>query len=155
MRSRHTSAYLIGPLLLMITGCTSIYHMDSTQLKVIPVSEAISEPAKWADVGKELQEGKDVVFHIREGQTIPLRVNMALPMATLQPGKNSLLFTRDTYLLISRSAMRISPDGQRWADISDFKSQKALFGFSKGGVSVGFHATKEEGTEISVDIMTK
>ncbi len=155
MHSKHKSACLIVSLLLLITGCTSIYRMDSTQLKVIAVSEAMSEPAKWADVGRELQEGRDVVLHIREGQTIPIKVNMVLPMATLQPGTNSLIFTRDTYLLISRSAMRISPDGQRWANINDFKSQKTLFGFNKGDLSVGFYATEEKGTEISVDIITK
>lgn len=155
MKNGVKSTYLIASLLLMITGCTSIHRMDSTQLNVFPVSEAISEPARWADAGRELQEGKDVVFHIREGETIPVKVNMVLPMATLQPGKNNLVFTRDTYLLISRSAIRISPDGQRWADINDVKSQKVLFGFNKGGLSVGFHATAEEGAEISVDIVTK
>ena len=149
------SIFLIGSLLLMTTGCASIHRMDSTKLKVIPVSEDGSRSAQWEEAGKMIQEGKEVVFLIREGQAIPLKVNLVLPMARLQPGKNSLVFSRDTYLLISRSILRISPDGQRWADVGDLKSQKKLFGFNQGDLSVGFHASKEEGTQISIDVMTK
>jgi hypothetical protein len=76
-------------------------------------------------------------------------------MVKLQPEKNNLVFTRDTYLLISRSKIEISLDGQRWADINDLKSQKALLGFDKGSLSFGFGATKEEGTQISIDIIAK
>ena len=149
------SAFLIGSLLLMTTGCASIYRADITRLNVVPLSEVDAEPAKWEEVGKELQEGKDVVFFIQKGQAIPLEMNVALPMATLQPGANSLVFTRDTYLLVSHSNMRISPDGRRWANISDLKSQKKLFGYKEGALSVGLHSTKEEGTKITLDIMTK
>ena len=91
----------------------------------------------------------------QEGQTIPLKVSMALPMVVLQPGKNNLVFTRDTYLLISRSKIEISLDGQRWAGINDWKSQKALLGFDKSTLFVGFGATKEEGTQISNDVIAK
>jgi len=155
MGNRIQSILLIGLLLVMMTGCASIHQIDITQLRVVPVSEIIAEPAKLEEIGKEIQEGKEVVFHIREGQTIPLKASMVLPMVTLQPGKNNLVFTRDMYLFISRSKIEISLDGQRWVDINDLNSQKTLLGFDKGALSVGFGATKEEGTQISVDIIAK
>jgi hypothetical protein len=76
-------------------------------------------------------------------------------MATLKPGKNDLVFTRDTYLLISRSKLELSLDGQRWVDINDLKSQKALLGFEKSALSIGFGGSKEEGAQISIDIIAK
>ena len=155
MQIRLQSTFLLSLLLFMTIGCVSIYHADITQLKVIPISTVISDPDKWEEVGKDIQEGREIVFHIREGEALPLKVNMALPVARLDPGDNSLIFTHDTYLLLSRSTMRISADGRRWADVNDFKSQKALFGFDRGVLSVGLHATKEEGTYLSVDVASR
>jgi hypothetical protein len=155
MKNKIQFAFLIGLLLLQLSGCATIYQMDSTQHKVITVSDVISEPAKWQNIFKEIQVGNEVIFHLREGQSIPLIVNLEHPLVTLKAGKNNLVFVRDAYLLISQSKMRISLDGQRWANIGDFKSQKELIGAEKGVFSVGFGATQEEGTQINVNVSVK
>jgi hypothetical protein len=151
----YKSTLLLGFLLLMLAGCASIHHRDLAQLRIVPASDATSEPAKWQEIMKEIQEGKELVFHIREGQRIPLKVSLTHPVIKLLPGKNDLVFTRDVYLLISRSKMEISLDGQRWAAINDLKSQRALFGIEKRALFVSFGSTQEEGTQITVDIFAK
>lgn len=147
--------FLIGLLLLMSAGCASIYRADVMQLNVLRLSDVDNEPAMWEEVGKKIQGGNDVVLFIQKGQAVPIDMNVALPMATLQPGANRLVFTRDTYLLVSNSHMRISPDGIRWADLSDLKTQNALFGYNGGALSVGLHSTKEEGTCFTLDVLNK
>jgi hypothetical protein len=155
MRNRIQSTVLIGLLLLVLSGCATIHQMDITQHRVVPVSDVNSEPAKWQEVLKEIQEGKEVVLQIQKGQSIPLKVNMEHPLVKLQQGKNNLVFTRDMYLLMSRSKMEISLDGQRWANLLDLKSQKELFGIDKRAFSVSFGATQEEGTQVTIDITAK
>jgi hypothetical protein len=44
---------------------------------------------------------------------------------------------------------------QRWVDIDDVGSYKNLFGFNKVRLSIGFQATKEEGSLISLEIIAK
>jgi hypothetical protein len=142
-------------LAVAMAGCSSIVQMDSTKREVLAVPDGLNEPATWEKVGKEVQAGRDVVLKIRKGQSIPLVLTLVFPGVQLKTGENSLLFTRDVYLLISSSMMRISPDGQRWADIGDMASHRELFGFSGGDIAVGFSATKEAGARISVDVKTR
>lgn len=155
MRRTVESMLLAGSLAMVLAGCSSIVVMDSTKREVLPVPDGLNEPATWEKVGKEIQAGRDVVLKIRKGQSIPLVIALVFPGVQLKTGENSLVFTRDIYLLISSSAMKISPDGQRWADIGDLASHKDLFGFSGGDISVGFSATKEAGARISVDVKTR
>jgi len=78
-------------------------------------------------------------------------------MAKLEPTKNSFVFTQDTYVLISYSRFMISPDGERWASIQDFKAQKELFGPSEGksALLIGFGITKDDGASITLDVVSK
>ena len=155
MRRAVESMLLAGSLAMVLAGCSSIVVMDSTKREVLSVPDGLNEPATWEKVGKEIQAGSDVVLKIRKGQTIPLVIALVFPGVQLKAGENSLVFTRDLYLLISSSAMKISPDGQRWADIGDLASHKELFGFSGGDIAVGFSATKEAGARITVDVKTR
>jgi hypothetical protein len=137
---------------IFLTGCTTVHRMDGTELTTISASDAQAEPGKWEEIGKQVSAGKAVVVKIEAGQKIPLNLTMTSPMANLVPGENQLLFTRDAYLYISPAIFRISPDGQRWAEIQDIKTQRKLFGFKKGNLSVGFGVAKAKGPPISVDI---
>ncbi len=82
-------------------------------------------------------------------------MTMFLPVAKLETADHRLMFTQDTFLLVSSSKMRVSPDGQRWANIYDVDSQKKLFGLDKGSVSVGFQVAKEAGPVFTLDITTE
>jgi hypothetical protein len=148
------SVFLIGSGISLLVGCATIHRMDIAKLNVISVPEIVADPAKMLDYAKIIQEGKDIVFKIPEGQAIPLKLNLDSPVAKLDPGKNQVVFTRDVYLWISKSQARVSPDGQRWADIGNLKSIGKVFGFGKGQFSLGFYATKEEGAAVSVDLKT-
>ena len=71
-------------------------------------------------------------------------------MTKLVAGQNQLLFTRDTYFLVSHSKLRISPDGRRWADAYDLNAMKRLFGFQKGDLSIGFESSQQQGGVLSI-----
>jgi hypothetical protein len=129
--------------------------MDSTKLNVINAEELMSGQAKLEEVIKSIQNGNTHVFKITKGQQIPLKININLPIMNIEPVKNKIVFTRDTYLLISKSEMKISPDGRSWADIDDITSIKKLYGINKQGqLSVGYGLKKDEGAFFSLDIKT-
>jgi len=156
MRTTLQVALLTGFILLAETGCASIHKIAIDRGKVIAVANIITEQAKMEDLSKGIQAGKDYVFFIGKGQSIPLKASLNLPMAKIAPVKNSIIFTQDTYLMISKSGLMISPDGERWALIQDLKTQKELFGAgkSKGYLSIGFGITKEDGAAITLDVGT-
>lgn len=139
-------------VLVFLTGCTTIHRMDGTALTAISASSAQAEPGKWEELERQVSAGQAVVVRIEAGQEIPLKLTMTSPVADLAPGENRLLFTRDAYLYISPDVFRVSPDGQRWADIHDLTAQKKLFGLKKGTLSVGFGAATKEGPYISLDV---
>ena len=139
-------------MLILCTGCAAIHRMDGTKFTTISASAAQAEPGKWEEIGKQVSAGKAIVVKIEAGQKVPLKLTMTSPMANLLSGENQLLFIRDAYLYISPAKFRVSPDGQRWAEIQDIKAQRKLFGLKKGALSVGFGAAKGEAPQISVDI---
>jgi hypothetical protein len=151
MRGKMKPGLTCFAAILFFTGCSAIHRIDGVKLYTVSASEARTEPGKWEEFGKQISTGKAVVVRLEAGQKIPLKLTMALPMANLVPGENQLLFTRDAYLYISPTKFRISPDGQRWADIQDIKAQRKLFGFKKGDLSIGFRVTREDGPQIPVD----
>jgi hypothetical protein len=91
-----------------------------------------------------------VVVKVEAGQTLPLKLDLVLPMTKLVAGQNQLLFTRDTYFLVSHTKLRVSPDGRHWADAYDFNAMKKLFGFEKGDLSIGFESSGQQGGVISL-----
>ena len=154
MRNRIQSTLFIG-LLLVLPGCSTIHELDISHLKVVQVTEVNSNPAKWQEVMKAIQNGKEVILFFRNGQSIPLKVSLDHPLVKLEPGQNKLVFTHDAYLLLSLTKLEISQDGKQWVNIRDLKSQKELFGIDKGAFSIAFGVTPEEGTQIAVDITAK
>ena len=142
-------------MLLWSVGCATIQRREILPGDAVPISQMIENPSKWDDVGKGIAAGKEYIFRIEKGQRIPIKLLMGSPIGTLEKSENIFSFDRDVYLLISKENMQVSPDGLRWAHINSMGSLKKLFGFKQGHVSVGFGATKEEGTFISLDVGTK
>ncbi len=133
-------------------GCASIQVLHIDRSKVTPVSTLTSNSAGQQDFVNAVQAGKDVVVFIQKGQSVPLRIGLALPMARLEPAKNSLVFTRDTYLLISKSRVMISPDGERCARIGDFAALRKLYDAHHKELSIGFGVNKQDGAIISLGV---
>lgn len=158
MRIKLTALFISGLLLLAATGCVNIHHVAIDRGNVIPIANRTPEQqTKLEELGKGFQADKQYVFFIAKGQSIPVKATVTLPMAMLEPGKNSIVFNQDTYLLLSKSGLMIGPDGERWALIQDLKTQKELFGIGKekGHLSVGFGITKEDGPVVTVDVGVK
>jgi hypothetical protein len=155
MQKNLKSVLIIGVLSLVVVGCASVQRRDSTQFNVIPFSEVIDNPSKWQDIGTALNDGKTVIFKVAQGQRVPLKLTMDIPVGTIEKSENTLSFNREVYLLMSKTNWQVSPDGQRWASLGSMRSLKKLFGFSKGQLSVGVQGTKDDGTFISVDLKAK
>lgn len=149
------SVIALGLLSLVAAGCASVQRRDITQFKVIPFSEVVEDPSKWQDIGKEINDGRTVIFKVAQGQRVPLKLTMDLPVGTIEKSENSLTFSREMYVLMSKTNWQVSPDGQRWASPWNIRSMKKMFGFKKGQLSVGIQGTKEAGTFISIELKAK
>ena len=86
---------------------------------------------------------------------MPLKAEMDTPIATLIPGDNQIRFNRDAYVHISNRMMLVSPDGERWASIGDWDVLKKLFGIEGGAFNLGFGATEEDGSFMTMKITTR
>jgi hypothetical protein len=150
-----SSLVLTFVTIIILNGCSNIYRVNKAELAIIPASDVTTNPAKWENIGKDILQGKEYVFQILKGQSIPINVTFNTPFADLKAGKNTVLFTKDIYLMISKTKMRVSPDGSAWADIADMQSIKTLFDFTGGNLSLGFSAAKETGPTINLDISAK
>lgn len=155
MRNMFIAVWVIVLSSLFLQSCATIHRMDSTQLNIVPISTMTENPSKWRDIGKEIENGKTVVFSVAQGQRLPLKLVMDLPIGKIEKSMNTLLFSRDVYLSMSRTGFEVSPDGQQWASVDDLKSMRKLFGYTKGEVAVSLSATETEGTSISVAISAK
>jgi len=156
MRNIILSLSIILSAIILFNSCTTIQEIDSTKFNVIDVSELMSGQTKLDEVIKSIQNGNTHVFKISKGQQIPLKININLPIMNIKPVKNNIVFTQDTYLLISKFEMKISPDGQKWANIQDVNTIKMLYGINKQGqLSVGYGLKKDEGAFFSLDIKTE
>jgi len=141
---------------ILVSGCASIQSIDSSKMDVIPVTGLLSEPERYTPIlVSSVQEKKDLIFFIEEGQSVPMKALIVLPMAEHRSSDNQILFRQDTYLLVSQSKIMVSPDGQRWADLNDAKAHKTLYGLSKGFLSIGFHVTKADGPHFTVHMGSK
>lgn len=150
-----TRILLVGSLVCAALGCDAITRVDSSKLRTVDVASLKTSPEQWHQVERELSAGNECVFIVRKGESIPLEARVTLPMARLQAEATNLVFTNDTYFLVSQGSMRISPDGQRWADIDDLRAQRELFGVRSGQVSFGFSASEAAGAKFSLDVQTK
>jgi ABC-type hemin transport system substrate-binding protein len=112
----------------------------------------LDDPSNAKAIGKAVEERGAVVVHLREGDAVPLRATMDLPMAHLEAGKNVVRIDRDVWLYMSRKEARISADGRRWAAFGDLAGLKELFGMTGGTVQVGFFATEAEGAAFTFGI---
>lgn len=130
--------------LLLAAGCTSIHRFDSTQLTVITVPQGIQNPDSLQDVTQRLTNGLPVVFKVANGERMPFKLEIELPMGALEKSSSAFVFNRDTYFLLSQKGMQLSPDGQRWADITSPRSLSKLFGFKHGSVAFGFSSGTNE-----------
>ncbi len=149
-----TASIALG-FILAVLGCDSTSRVDCTACRTLTVASAKSDPEAWKGLESDLAAGKCVVIVVRKGESLPVDIKAVLPMATLRTQEVELVFDVDTYLMLQQGRLRTSPDGQRWADIQDFKAQRTLFGFTTSSLSLGLAASHENGVKATVDLTTK
>ena len=140
---------------LFSIGCATVQRRDTAHLKVVPLAQLVDDPSQWEAIGKEINDGKTILFKVAQGQRLPLKLIMDIPVGRVERSENILTFNRDLYLLLTRTELEVSPDGHRWAPLGNMRSLKKLFGFRTGQMSVGFRATKDEGTLITLEVKAK
>src|SRR5215472_17330537 len=119
---------MLGLIVLLAVGCTSIHRLDSNKYQVISVPEGLRESTNFAEVAHNLTNGIPVVFKFAAGEQMPLKLAVAIPMGTMEKSDCKFIFKRDTYLFLAKKKFLLSPDGQRWASITNPKSLAKLFG---------------------------
>ena len=155
MKKTSKALWLAGVLAQAATGCAGVQALDIDRSGVIRVSSLVPDSPGQRDFAAALQAGKEVVVLIPKGQALPVKLRLVLPMANLEALEDSLVFTRDTYVLLSTSRMMISPDGEHWAPMGDFAAQNELYDTRRKELHVGFGVNEEEGFVISMEAVSQ
>ena len=128
--------------LTTLAGCGGPKKINTAGIDPISVSTMETDGAA---IGKRIQNGERLVFLIEEGERF----------LEIESAGQEVVFTRDTYVIISPDGMFISPDGKLWAAVHDTKALKDLYGAKQGFLSIGLSATEEEGTSVAVSVGLK
>jgi hypothetical protein len=146
---------LIIPAVFFLTGCANVHHLDSTRFDVISVPEGMKDSSRLEQVQQRISKGEPAIFKVAKDQQMPFKLNVDLPMGSLEKSESTFTFKQDTWLLMSRKKFQLSPDGQRWANITNRRSLAKLFGFKHGEFSFGFTAKTNESPFMYVDVKVK
>ncbi len=135
-------------LMALLAACSTIGPLDlrdtptfaATDLK--PRADALAERAK---------RGEAFIVQVKKGDEVPIKLSLEIPGLVFVPGQNVMRFDRDVFLHIGSGKIHVSPDGQTWAEIGDFKGMARLFGLGHGGFfQVGVGVSAPEGPVISL-----
>jgi len=140
---------------LLAAGCSSIRRMDSSKYQVISVPQGLQDASRLAEVAESLTNGTPVIFKMINGEQIPLKLVVDIPMGTMEQSDCTFAFKQDSYLFVSQRECLLSPDGQRWAPIQSPKSVAKLFGTKQGSFWFGFSSATNEEPFMRVEIKAK
>ena len=133
--------------------CMGIQALKKDGVQTIPLPDLQANPDKYDFMGA--MNGNGVIVMLPKGTKIPMNVAAEMSFVSLEPGKNFMVFNRDVYLFISMKKTMISPDGERWAVVGDWKTIKSLFGVGQGDLTIGFGISKDDGTFVNINLKTK
>lgn len=138
-------------------GCAAnIQQIDTSAYRTISPRELKQESptARTKPSGNRLTGKERFVVHLPAGTLLPVNVVADIPLARLEPGHNRIRVKREIYLLFDpKRGVKISPDRQRWADISDRRAIQELFGTrGRGSFSFGIGGSKEKGLFVNIVI---
>ena len=135
--------------LAALAGCKGPREINTAGIEPIPVSTLETDGAK---IGERIKKGERLVFLLKEGEKLPLKLTAAMPFLEIETAGQEVVFTRDTYFIISPDGMFVSPDGELWAAVHDTDALKELYGAKQGFLSIGLSATEEEGASVAVSV---
>ncbi len=138
-------------LLAFLAACSTIGPLDLRDTPTFALSEVRGDT-----LGERIQRGESFVVRVKQGDQVPVKVSLELPGVTFQPGQNVVRFDRDVFVHYSAAGVHVSPDGQTWAQMGDFKGMARLFGLGHGGTfQVGVGVTKDDGPIVSIQATAK
>lgn len=137
-----------GLALLQLAGCTSFQTVDKTKVATVSLAELQAEMTQRKETWKLPEHG--VILKIGKGASLPLTVQLATALTTIEPASNRIRFEQDCYLFVSTGAIKLSLDGERWADMGDWRTFRRLLGGSRGYLRIGVGISREDGPLISI-----
>ena len=133
--------------ILLLCSCSRVITIDSN-IKPVLITDLDSMADEY--VTKLKKDGLLVKFDT--GDVIPVEVTSHLPFATLESGKNQLVFSQATFVYLSKDGAFVSPDGIHFAAVYDGKALKKLYPAKNGTLSIGFSISREEGAKLKTDV---
>ncbi len=143
------AAFALVVSVALAAGCGGVRTMDVSDARAVTLAEL---QAGGESIAKDLEEGEGLVVRIAKGEEVPLGLAARLPFLEINPGENSVVFTQETWIHISRSGVLVSPDGERWAAVHDIDAIKKLYGAKQGQLRIGLQASEESGPRIDVAV---
>lgn len=154
---RYIPHVVLGAGLALVTcsvlGCAGAPRPDPRAAHAFTMAQ-VRDPAAGPRLRAAMQ-GEGVVLRMRRGETLPVRLTSRLGVAHLAvaDGKGSspeLVLDRDVWIYIAPRRALISPDGQRWARLGDWKTMRRLFGLRGGSFQVGLGVSAARGAELTL-----
>jgi len=145
---RNAALVLVASTTLAV-GCGGVKRMDVGDARTITLAELQEDGETLAqDLGKE----GALIIRVAQGERVPLGLAARLPFMEIDPGENTVVFTRETWIHISRSGVMVSPDGSNWAAVHDTDALKKLYGAEQGSLRIGLHASEESGPKVDIEM---
>ena len=145
---RSTLSMVLLLSLVASAGCGGIHAVDKSGVTTKSLTELVTEVQDKKESYRFPEGG--LIVRVPKGSRLPLKLALTTPFATMESGDSHLRFEQDIYLYIRGRSVALSPDGERWARLSDWRAVKRLFGAGRGTFTFGAGMTKEEGMFINV-----
>jgi hypothetical protein len=154
-RISHVKHLLVLSPLLFAVGCASVHRIDSTKFKVIPIPEGLKEASAGEDMQRRISQGETVILKVAEGEQMPFKLSVDLPVGALEKSESTFKFKHDTFFLLGKGKFYLSPDGQRWANVANPNAIAKLFGIKHGSVAFGFSSSTNESPFMRLEVEAK
>jgi hypothetical protein len=135
---------------LVTSGCSGVRHID---VSATPIH--VRDLDKVAETyGKRIQT-EGLLIQFDKGDAIPVEITSAFPFASLESGKNRLVFSQTTFVYLCKRGAYVSPDAKKFAPVYDGRAIKKLYPAKTGTFAIGFAMTREDGAKMKVDVSLK
>ena len=139
--------------LILFSACSAVNHTpDITNVPVFDISGDAPDLGVFESLSKGEKLEEPVIIKLPQGFSLPVRIAVNTPLATMESNCSHLEFQQDLFLYISNQGMLASPDGRQWADSGDMDAVKDLFGGDKGEIAISIGSGKQEGTQLELKV---
>jgi hypothetical protein len=135
---------------LVTSGCSGVRRIDVSATPIhVRDLEGMAET-----YGKRIQT-EGLLIQFDKGDAIPVEITSAFPFASLESGKNRLVFSQTTFVYLCKRGAYVSPDARKFAPVYDSQAIKKLYPVKTGTFAIGFAMTREDGAKMKVNVSLK